>query len=58
MNCLRLLEHALSATIGSMIFQRENGAPPHDTEEVKDFLNQTYSCWIGRDGKDRRTSSL
>ena len=35
-----------------MIFQH-NGAPPHYTREVKNFFNQTYSCWIGGDGKLR-----
>ena len=34
-----------------MIFQRDDFAPPRYTREVKNFSNQTYWCWIGRDGK-------
>ncbi|KAF3427163.1 hypothetical protein E2986_12130 [Frieseomelitta varia] len=52
-----LLEDVLLATTRSMIFQHD-GASPHYTREVKNFLNQTYSCWIGRDGKERLTTEV
>ena len=40
------------ATVRSMIFQHD-GAPPRHATEVKNFLNQTHSRWIGRDGEAR-----
>ena len=34
---------------GSLIFQQD-GAPPHFSHHVRDFLNQHYQGWIGRAG--------
>ena len=44
-----LLEDVPLASIRSMISQHEDWKLPRYTREVKHFLNQTYSCWIGDD---------
>jgi hypothetical protein len=38
----------------NVIFQQQDGAPPHWSLDVSDFLDRTFpQRWIGRDGPTR-----
>ena len=44
-----LLENVPLSVVRNLIFQHD-GAPPHYTRNIQQFLNDRFNCWPGREG--------